>query len=105
MRSPRTAVATIAALLLLPGLAGAQWLNYPTPGTPRLPDGKPNLLAPAPRTSDGHPDLSGIWSVGNLDYFQDLAKGLKPGDIQLTPWAAAVRKQRLDRDHVDDPYG
>ncbi len=105
MRSPRTALATITALLLLPGLAGAQWLNYPTPGTPRLPDGKPNLLAPAPRTSDGRPDLSGIWSVGNLDYFQDLAKGLKPGDIQLTPWAAAVRKQRLDRDHVDDPYG
>ena len=28
----------------------------------------------------------------------------KPGDVQLTPWAAAVRKQRLDRDHIDDPY-
>jgi len=34
---------------------GAQWLNYPTPGIPRLPDGKPNLTAPAPRTSDGKP--------------------------------------------------
>jgi len=39
----------------------AQWLDYPTPGIPRLPDGKPNLSAPAPRTADGKPDLSGLW--------------------------------------------
>ncbi|MGB6941241.1 MAG: hypothetical protein WBE37_02440 [Bryobacteraceae bacterium] len=39
----------------------AQWLNYPTPGIPRTPDGKPNLAAPAPRTADNKPDLSGIW--------------------------------------------
>ena len=24
----------------------AQWLNFPTPGTPRTRDGKPNLAAP-----------------------------------------------------------
>lgn len=41
--------------------AQAQWLNFPTPGTPRTPDGKPNLAAPAPRTADGKPDLSGVW--------------------------------------------
>jgi hypothetical protein len=40
--------------------AHAQWLTYPTPGTPRLKDGKPNLTAPAPR-AHGKPDLSGIW--------------------------------------------
>src|ERR1700676_3882986 len=40
--------------------ADAQWLNYPTPGTPRTKDGKPNLTAPAPRL-DGKPDLSGVW--------------------------------------------
>ena len=39
----------------------AQWLNYPTPGIPRTPDGKPNLSAPVPKTPDGKPDLSGIW--------------------------------------------
>ena len=39
----------------------AQWLNFPTPGTPRTRDGKPNLTAPAPRTADGKPDLAGVW--------------------------------------------
>jgi hypothetical protein len=41
--------------------AYAQWLNFPTPGTPRTRDGKPNLTASAPRTADGKPDLSGVW--------------------------------------------
>src|SRR5580765_2569950 len=45
------------ALLFAPG----QWLNYPTPGTPRGTDGKPNLSAKAPRASNGKPDLSGVW--------------------------------------------
>jgi len=40
--------------------AHAQWLNFPTPGTPRTRDGKPNLSAPSPRTVDGKPDLSGV---------------------------------------------
>jgi hypothetical protein len=43
--------------------AQAQWLNFPTPGTPRTRDGKPNLAAPAPRAADGKPDLSGLWHV------------------------------------------
>src|ERR1043165_8107451 len=44
-------------LLLTPG----QWLNYPTPGTPRGADGKPNLSAKTPRTANGKPDLTGVW--------------------------------------------
>jgi hypothetical protein len=103
MRAPSTAVTTLA-VLLVSASAGAQWLNRPTPGTPRLPDGKPNLAAPAPRTADGRPDLSGIWSAGTLDYYMDLATGVKQGEVQLTPWATAVKKQRMDRDHIDDPY-
>jgi len=83
----------------------AQWPQVKTPGIPRLPNGKPDLSAPAPRAADGHPDLSGVWDVGSMIYFHDLANGLKPGDVQLTPWAAAVQKQRRDRNHVDDPYG
>jgi len=39
----------------------SQWINYPTPGIPRTPDGQPNLSAPAPKTPDGKPDLSGVW--------------------------------------------
>jgi hypothetical protein len=41
--------------------AHGQWVNYQTPGTPRTPDGKPNLAAPAPRAPDGKPDLTGVW--------------------------------------------
>jgi hypothetical protein len=41
----------------------AQLLNHPSRGVPRMPDGKPNLSAPAPRTADGKPDFSGIWQL------------------------------------------
>ena len=48
---------------LLSGSAHGQWLNLPTPGTPRTRDGKLNLSAPAPRTAYKKPDLSGVWHV------------------------------------------
>jgi len=114
MNARRTVIAAIAALLLPSAATYAQWLNYPTPGIPRMPDGKPNLAAPAPRTVDGRPDLSGVWndecgegtacSAGDSQFF-DLAKDLKPSDVEMTPWAAAIQAQRENRDHVDDPYG
>lgn len=90
--------------------ASGQWLDYPTPGIPRLADGRPNLTAPTPRTPDGKPDLSGIWSwcpdCRTADrLFFDLARGLKPSDVEMTPWASAIAAQRESRDHVDDPYG
>lgn len=51
----------LISVLMCTGLASAQWLNYPTPGTPRAKDGKPNLSATTPKSRDGHPDLTGLW--------------------------------------------
>ena len=83
-----------AMVIALASAASAQWLNYPTPGIPRTPDGKPNLAAPAPHTSDGKPDLSGVWSgPGPGSYDRNIARDLQPSDIQ--PWAEALYQQRV----------
>jgi hypothetical protein len=58
-------IVTVAMLTAMGGAPAVavfgQWPNYPTPGVPKMPDGKPNLSGPVPRTADGHPDLTGIW--------------------------------------------
>ena len=85
------------------GVLTAQWFKIPTPGTPRTPDGKPNLSAPAPRTADGKPDLSGVWQV-NGKYLQDIAADLKPGEVPYQAWAETVFKERQTGAHgKDDP--
>src|SRR5215510_1030872 len=106
--STRLSLVAVGVLLLSAASAHAQWPNYPTPGIPRLPDGKPNLAAPAPQTADGKPDLTGIWTKdtpGFLDYFYDLAKDLPRDEVVMTPWAAALAAQREGRNHIDDPWG
>lgn len=98
------------AVLILGTALSAQWINYPTPGTPRTRDGRADLRAPAPRARDGKPDLSGIWGP---DY--SAAPRLPPGaiivssqgpdyslqfwrkdaaPIPMTPWAEAIFKAR-----------
>jgi len=108
----------IAVAYLLAALppASAQWLNYPTAGVPRLPNGNPNLSAPAPRTKDGRPDLSGIWQLeahcpppGCDDYppapeFIDLGARLK-GGLPYQSWAAELVEKRRTQFGKDDPVG
>jgi hypothetical protein len=107
--------------------ANAQWLNYPTPTTPRTRDGKPDLSAKAPRAGNGKPDLSGVWLIeppppgeierifGDLGpavvegddprtfskYFLNLLIDFKPGEAPLRPEAAALTLRR--RQTMDSP--
>jgi hypothetical protein len=61
----------------------AQWLGYPAPGVPRLPDGKVNLSAKPPRTPDGKPDLSGVWQA-QLESTDGKSGFFVPGDDPRT---------------------
>src|SRR5438094_5783128 len=97
--SGAAALAVLASLLST--TAAAQWLNHPTPGTPRLADGTPNLSAPTPRTADGKPDLSGVWRGAGPLYRFNIAQDLESGDIQ--PWAEALFLQRVRDSRKDSP--
>ena len=100
-------IGAVAMATLFAFTAPAQWLNYPTPGIPRTPDGRPDLSAPAPRTPDGKPDLSGLWqpaSGGADPQFADISKWIKDG-LPFQKWAADLVKARRAVNNKDDPDG
>lgn len=94
----------VALLLSIP--LSAQWLYHPTAGIPRNPDGSANLNAPAPKTAEGKPDLSGLWRQPNgVKYTVNLTADLKPEDVVMLPWAATEYQRRRDTLSKDDPVG
>jgi hypothetical protein len=112
--------------------AHAQWLNFPTPGTPRTRDGKPNLAASTPRTADGKPDLSGVWlhehtslaemrrifgavadtrdkvNVPGMEadsvskYALNILLDFKPEDVSMRPAAVEVMRRRAASNNPAD---
>ena len=98
-----TFLAAVAALMLVPFTAGAQWLDLPTPGIPRTPDGKPNLKAAASRTADGKPDLSGLWRPNRNIYSENLIEDVKDEAI-FRPEAEAIYQKRVADFSRDDPH-
>jgi hypothetical protein len=113
----------VLALAVLPFALSAQWPAYKTPNAPRLPNGQVDVNAPAPKTPDGVPDLSGVWEGGKVPGapppasnaafaatgksagprpFQDLPS-LFPDGLPLQPWAAKLRAERLANNSKDHP--
>ena len=113
---------SVPMALLLAGLTTfelpAQWPRYPSARVPRDKQGKPNLRAPAPRTPEGRPDLSGIWGnppcrdtcpPGSKDeflplpaQFVDISWGLK-GGLPYRPWAKELYELRAAANGKDNP--
>ncbi len=82
----------------------AQWDPFPMKNVPRTPDGTVDLKAPARRTQDGRPDISGFWMPTNpVKHLLNLAADLKPGEVPLQPWAETLYKERIDNNGKDHP--
>jgi hypothetical protein len=136
-----TIAGAVGLLLVCSVGLSAQWGKFQDPSFPRDEKGQVRMDAPAPRTADGKPDLTGNWMRADpeplpselkglfsgsrdpsgdvaaerfvptfppdpksppLGAFWDIATNI-PGGLPLTPWAAALKKERMAADMKDNP--
>src|SRR5687768_14796284 len=85
----RSAVLCVCLVLSAATLTSAQWAKQRDPKVPVARDGKPNLTAPAPRASDGRPDLSGVWETNTVALPDDVFAVEGPG-YRVSPYFVNV---------------
>jgi hypothetical protein len=104
MAAARKFLFILAIAWAIPSTALGQWDPYLWKNMPRTADGKVDMNAPPRRTIDGKVDLSGFWMpVPAVRHLLNLAADLKPEEVPLQPWAAALYRERIENNGKDHP--